>query len=130
MLAQQSGEKVVADTSRIRAVIAAQQEQTVRIVKANQELEVAKIDNEAAEAQAQAIMLKAGAEAAVVNMQNVAEAGVLASQVQAFSNGLNYARYTFLKKVGPRIDSILSTDQGDGLGALFSPYLPSVKEVK
>jgi hypothetical protein len=63
-------------------------------------------------------------------MQNVAEAGVLTSQVQAFSNGLNYARYVFFKKVGPRIDSILSTDQGDGLGALFHPYLPSIKEVK
>lgn len=130
MLAQQSGEKVVADTARIRAVIAAQQGQTVLVVKANQELEVAKIDNQAAEAQAQAIMLKAEAEAAVVNMQNTAEAAVLSSQVQAFSNGLNYARYSFLKKVGPRIESILSTDQGDGLGALFHPYLPSVKEVK
>jgi hypothetical protein len=93
-------------------------------------LEVAKIDNEAAAAQAQAIMLKADAEAAVVNMQNTAEAGVLANQVLAFSNGLNYARYTFFKKIGPRIDSILSTDQGDGLGALFQPYLPTVKEVK
>jgi regulator of protease activity HflC (stomatin/prohibitin superfamily) len=130
MLAQQSGEKVAADTARISAVIAAQQGQSVRVVKANQELEVAKIDNQAAEAQAQAIMLKANAEAAVVNMQNVAEAGVLTSQVQAFSNGLNYARYVFFKKVGPRIDSILSTDQGDGLGALFHPYLPSIKEVK
>ena len=63
-------------------------------------------------------------------MQNVAEAGVLTSQVQAFSNGLNFARNTFLKKVGPRIDSILSTDQGDGLGVLFQPYLPNLKETK
>lgn len=130
MLALQSGEKVVAETARIRAVIGAQQSQAVLVVKANQELEVAKIDNEAASAQAQAIMLKAEAEAAVVNMQNTAEANVLASQVQAFSNGLNYARYTFCKKIGPRIDSILSTDQGNGLGALFHPYLPQVKEVK
>lgn len=130
MLAQQSGEKVVADTARIRAVIGAQQGQAVLVVKANQELEVAKIDNEAAVAQAQAVMLKAEAEAAVVNMQNTAEANVLASQVRAFSNGLNYARYTFYKKIGPRIDSILSTDQEEGLGSLFHPYLPHVKEVK
>ncbi len=130
MLAQQSGEKVVADTVRIRAVIAAEQEQAVQVVKANQDLEVAKIDNQAAAAQAQAIMLKAEAEAAVVTMQNTAEASVLTGQVQAFSNGLNYARYVFYKKAGPRIESILSTDQGDGLGALFQPYLPSFKEVK
>lgn len=130
MLATQSGEKVVAETASIRAVIGAQQGQAVLVVKANQELEVAKIDNEAAVAQAQAIMLKADAEAAVVKMQNTAEANVLASQVRAFSNGMNYARFTFYKKVGPRIDSILSTDQGDGLGALFHPYLPQIKEVK
>jgi regulator of protease activity HflC (stomatin/prohibitin superfamily) len=131
MLARQSGEKVEADTSRIRAVIAAQQEQAVRVVQANRELEVAKIENEAAIAQAKAVMFKADADAAVVKMQNTAEASVLASQVQAFSNGLNYARYTFYKKVGPNIASILSTDQGDGLGTLFLPYLPQPsKEVK
>lgn len=131
MLARQSGEKVEADTARIKAVIAAQQEQAVRVIQANRELEVARIENEAAQAQAQAIMFKADAEAAVVKMQNTAEASVIANQVQAFSNGLNYARYTFYKKVGPKISTILSTDRGDGLGALFQPYLPqSAKEVK
>ena len=60
-----------------------------------------------------------------------AQAAVIANQILAFSNGLNYARNTFYKKVGPRIQSILSTDQGDGLGALFLPYLPErTKEVK
>lgn len=131
MLARQSGEKVEADTSRIKAVISAQQEQAVRVVQANRELEVAKIENEAAMAQAKGIMFKAEADAAVVKMQNTAEASVLTSQVQAFSNGINYARYTFYKKVGPSINSILSTDQGEGLGTLFLPYLPqSAKEVK
>ncbi|MEI7435962.1 MAG: SPFH domain-containing protein [bacterium] len=131
MLARQSGEKVGADTVRIQAVIAAQQEQAVRVVQAQRELGVARIENEAAMAQAKAVMFKAEADAAVVKMQNVAEASVLSSQVQAFSNGLNYARYTFYKKVGPRIDSILSTDQDEGLGTLFRPYLPqAAKELK
>ena len=131
MLAQQSGEKVGADTVRIRSVIAAQQEQEVRVVQANRELEVARIENEAAIAQAKAVMFKAEAEAAVVRMQNLAESSVLANQVLAFSNGMNFARNTFFKKVGPRIESILSTDQGDGLGTLFLPYLPQPsKEVK
>ena len=131
MLARQSGEKVEADTIRIQAVIAAQQEQAVRVVQANRELEVARIENEAAIAQAKSVMFKAQAEADVVTMQNLAEAAVLSSQVQAFSNGLNYARYTFYKKVGPRIESIMSSDQGDGLGTLFLPYLPQTrKEVK
>jgi hypothetical protein len=76
-------------------------------------------------------MYKADADAAVVTMQYLAESSILTSQVQAFSNGMNFARYAFFKKVGPRIDSILSSDQGDGLGALFQPYLPvPSKEVK
>ena len=69
---------------------------------------------------------------------NIAEGGasstytaVLTTQVEAFSNGINLARYSFYKKVGPRIESILSTDQGEGFGTLFLPYLPQAhKEVK
>jgi regulator of protease activity HflC (stomatin/prohibitin superfamily) len=130
MLAQQNKEKVEAETAQIRAVIAAEQEQAVRVVAANKDLEVAKLENQAAEAQAQAILLKARADADVVKMQNVAEAAVFASQVQAFTNGMNFARYTFYRKIGPRIDSILTSDQKDGLGTLFLPYLPRTKEVQ
>ncbi len=130
MLAQQQKEKVEADTAKLRAVIKAMQDQSVRLVVANKDLEVAKLETQAAVAQAQAVMLKADADAAVVKMQNTAEASVFANQVQAFSNGMNFARYTFLKRVAPRIDSILSSDQEGGLGAIFLPYLPEKKEVK
>ena len=69
--------------------------------------------------------------AAVVRGGKEILSSVVASQVQAFSNGLNYARNTFYKKVGPRIQSMVSTDQGDGLGALFLPYIPEMgKEMK
>jgi regulator of protease activity HflC (stomatin/prohibitin superfamily) len=130
MLAQQSREKVESDTARIRAVINAQQEQAVRVVWANKDLEVAKLENQAATAQSLAITLRAQADADVVKMQNLAEASVLSGQVLAFSNGMNFARNAFLKRIGPRIDSILSTDQQGGLGALFLPYLPQTKEVQ
>jgi regulator of protease activity HflC (stomatin/prohibitin superfamily) len=130
MLAQQSKAKVESETARISAVINAQQEQSVRVVSANKDLEVAKLENQAAAAQAQAVMLRAQADADVVKMQNLAEASILANQVQAFSNGMNFARNAFYKKIGPRIDSILSTDQKEGLGALFLPYLPQTKEVQ
>jgi regulator of protease activity HflC (stomatin/prohibitin superfamily) len=130
-LAIQNKEKVDADTVRIRAKIGAEQEQAVRVVSANKDLAVVKLERDAAAAQAQAITLKAQAEADVIRMSNTAEAAVIANQILAFSNGLNYARNTFYKKIGPRIQSILSTDQGDGLGALFLPYLPErAKEVK
>ena len=130
-LALQSRERVDAETAQIRSVIAANQEQAVRLVAANKDLEVAKLERDAAAAQAQAVLLKAQADADVIRMSNAAEASVIGNQVQAFSNGLNYARNTFYKKVGPRIQSVVSTDEGDGLGALFLPYLPgTAKEVK
>ena len=129
MLAQQNKEKVEADTARIRAVIAAQQEQAVRITAANQELGVAKLENEAADFQAQSILLKAGADRSVIQMNNEAQYSVLANAVQAFGNGMNMARYTFYQKIGPRISTILTSDQPDGLGGLFLPYLPKGKEV-
>ena len=129
MLAQQNKEKVEADTARIRAVIAAQQEQAVRITAANQELGVAKLENEAANFQTQSILLKAGADRSVIQMNNEAQYSVLANTVQAFGNGMNMARYVFYQKISPRIFTILTSDQPDGLGDLFLPYLPKGKEV-
>jgi regulator of protease activity HflC (stomatin/prohibitin superfamily) len=130
MQAQQNKEKVEADTARIQAVITANQEKEVKIVAGQREMVVAKIESEAAESQAKAVILKAQADGDVIRMQNTAEANVMKSQVKAFNSGLNFARYVFYKKIGPQIDSILSTDQEQGLGALFFPYLPQVKEVK
>ena len=56
-------------------------------------------------------------------------AGVLADRVKAFESGMNLARYVLYQKVGPKIESILTNDREDGLGALFTPFLPSGKEV-
>jgi regulator of protease activity HflC (stomatin/prohibitin superfamily) len=130
MLAEQNKEKVESDTARIRAVILAEQEQAVRMTTASQELAVARINNEAAAAQVLAIVAKAEAERDVVKLNNEAEAGVLAGRTKAFGNGMNYARYQFYQKVGPRISSVVSSDQSDGLGSLFLPFLPAKKEVQ
>ena len=124
MLALQNKEKVEADTRRIRAVIAAEQGREVRLTQANRDLEVAKLENAAAKAQAEAKLLKAAAEGNVIRMKNEAEAGVIDNQVKAFGTGLNLARYAFYGRIGPKIRSILSGDQGDGLGALFQGYVP------
>ncbi|HPF98863.1 MAG TPA: SPFH domain-containing protein [Kiritimatiellia bacterium] len=129
MLAQQNKEKVEADTARIRAVILAQQDLAVQVTAAKREFEVAKLENEAATAQAQAIVVRAGADRDVIRMQNEADAAVLGSQVKAFNTGLNLARHVFYEKLGPKIASILSGDQPDGLGGLFLPYVPPRKEV-
>lgn len=127
MLAEQNREKVTAETARIRAVIAAKQDQEVRTIAAKKELEVVKLENEAAAFQAQAVLSKAQAERDVIRLNNKAQADVFASQARAFGTGMNFARYVFYQRIGPRIQSIISTDQPDGLGALFFPLLPAGK---
>jgi regulator of protease activity HflC (stomatin/prohibitin superfamily) len=129
MLAQQNKEKVDAETSRIRAVIGAKQEQAVQIVAAQKDLGVARVRNEAAAFQAEAITLRAQGGQLAVRATNEAEAAVLTSQAQAFDGGMNLARYTFYQRLGPRIQSILSSDDKQGLGAVFGSYLPAGKEV-
>lgn len=129
MLAQQNKEKVEADTARIRAVIGAEQDQAVRLTAANRELEVARLENDAATFQAEAILLRAGADRDVIRMNNEAQAGVLSDQVKAFGNGINLARYSFYQQLGPRLGSILSGDQPEGLGGVFLPFVPQRKEV-
>jgi len=129
MLAQQNKEKVEADTARIRAVIDAQQEQAVQIVAAQKDLEVARVRNAAAVFQAQAILLKAAGDRDAVRATNVAETAVLSNQVQALDGGMNLARYVLYDRVGPRINSILTSDEKQSLGAVFGTYLPAGKEV-
>ena len=130
MLAVQNKEKVEAETQKIRAVIQAEQEQSVALTAANRNLEVTKLENEAASAQADAILLQAEAQQQVIRLRNEAEAGVLKQQAMAFGNGLNFARYIFYRKLAPNLKSILSGDQPDGLSAVFQPLLPPQKEVQ
>ncbi|TAN38389.1 MAG: hypothetical protein EPN23_02305 [Verrucomicrobia bacterium] len=125
MLARQNQEKVQAETLQLQATILAKQEQQVRLTAAQQGLAVAKLENDAAEAQAAAVIAEAGGDQTVVRLNNEAEAKVFQNQALAFGSGLNYARYLFYQKVGPRIETILATDQADGLGGLFLPYLPT-----
>ena len=130
MLALQNKEKVEADTARIRATILAGQEQSVRVTAAEREREVARLENEAAAAQADAILLTARADQEVIRLNNEAQAAVIRDQAAAFGKGLNYARYVFYRRVAPNIHSILSGDQRGSLGALFMPLLPDAgKEV-
>jgi regulator of protease activity HflC (stomatin/prohibitin superfamily) len=129
MLAQQNKEKVDADTTRIKAVIGAEQEQSVQTVTAEKDLQVARVRFDAAKFQAESVLLKAEGQRDVIRKTNEAEASVAAGQVQAFSTGANYARYLFYQKIAPNITSILTTDQKEGLGTIFTPYLPSGKEV-
>jgi len=119
MLAVQSREKVEADTKRIRAVIDAQQDQAVRLIAAEKELGVAKLEYDAALFQAESILLTADGD------RNEAEAAVLRSRVAAMDGGGNFARYTLYEKIGPRLQAVLSSDTAEGVGNIFSGFAPS-----
>lgn len=120
-LAIQNREKVEQETVKIKAVIEVQQKQSVAITSAMKDLEVAKINNQAADFKVQARRSKAEAERDVIHLTNIANAKVMQSYVGAFGSGWNYANYTFVKNFGPRIQFIFASEDGS-IGKLFEEY--------
>ncbi|MFA7231012.1 MAG: SPFH domain-containing protein [Victivallaceae bacterium] len=110
MLALQNGRKVEADTAMIRAEIGARQDQEVKKTDANRELEVAKINKSTAEAQVKAKLFAAEAERDVIKLQNEAEAAVLGTKVNAFGDGMTWARYNLYQRLAPQIKGIMASD--------------------
>ncbi len=90
----------------------AQQESDVSITKASQDLEVAKLNLQAAQQIADAQIARGTAEANVILLNKQAEAEPLHNQVTAFGGGENYAQYFFYQKVAPSIKSILTNSDG------------------
>ena len=108
-------------------MINAQQDQSVRVIAAEQEREVARLEEQAASLQAEAVIKTAEGERDAIKARNVAEASVLADQVNAFKSGMTLARYRFYQHISPRIQSVLSSDQEGGIGSLFGTFLPEGK---
>ncbi len=116
MLAEQNSRKVKAETERLRAEIAARQNQSVGLLAANRELDVAKIDLQATEAKMKAELLAAEAERDVIKKMNEAETAVLSAKIGAFGGGDTYARYMLYQKIAPRLESILANDSSRSFG--------------
>jgi len=113
---------------QLQALILAEQGRQVRLTAAQQELSVAKLENEAAEAQAEAILSRASGEQDVIRATNEADAAVLRTQSQAFGGGSNYARHLLYQKIAPKIRTILTSDDKEGLGGLFTPFIPGATQ--
>lgn len=90
----------------------AEQHKGVAVTKAKRELEVAKLDLEAASKQAEAIHARGQAEANVILFDYRAKAEPLARSVKAFGDGTTYAQQFFLQRVAPAIRSILTNTEG------------------
>ena len=74
------------------------------------------------------MLLKGEGRRDAIRKRNEAEAAVLTEQVNAFGEGMALARYSFYQRAAPRIQSILSGDEEEGLGTIFGSYLPRGKE--
>lgn len=96
----------------VTIVKAADRERDVAITQANQALEVAKLQLDAARNQASAIVARGQAEANVILLQRQAEAEPLRQQVDAFGSGEAFAQYFFYQRVAPSIRSILTNTEG------------------
>ncbi len=103
---------VTAETTQKNEIQKATKEQQVQVIAAQRDFEVAKKDLETAEKQAQAIVSIGQGDADVISYTRTAEANALRSIIAPFGSGEAYARYLYLKKVAPNIESILSNTDG------------------
>jgi regulator of protease activity HflC (stomatin/prohibitin superfamily) len=126
-LAEQNRLTVSAETEKIRQTIAAQQNQMEKTIAAQTELEVAKIAYQTAKADAESLLKIAEAERKVVEAQNKATADVLRQQVTVYKSEADYIRAKLYEKTAPRVESVLTTDNG---GGLFGLPLQSTQEIK
>jgi regulator of protease activity HflC (stomatin/prohibitin superfamily) len=126
-LAEQNRMTVSAETEKIRQTISAQQKQMEKTIAAQTELEVAKIALQTAKADAESLLKIAEAERKVVEAQNKATADVLRQQVTVYKSEADYIRAKLYEKTAPRVESVLTTDNG---GGLFGLPLQSTQEMK
>ncbi len=103
---------VASETTRTNEVQKATKEQQVQVIAAQRDLDVARKDLETSEKQAQAIVSTGEGDADVISYTRTAEASALRSIIAPFGNGEAYARYLYLKKIAPNIDSILANSEG------------------
>lgn len=110
----QSQNAAIGDGRRKVVTLTKQAEQSkgVAVTQAKRELEVAKLDLEAAKKQAEGIRDRGRADANVVLADYQARAEPLARSVRAFGDGVSYAQQFYLQKVAPAIRTILTNTEG------------------
>ena len=96
----------------VTTVKQAEQRQLVAVTQANRELEVSRLELEAAEKLASAIRAIGQADANVILFEYQAKAEPLARAVKAFGDGTTYAQQFFVRQVAPSIQTILSSTDG------------------
>lgn len=118
-LMTQAGADVAVATTK------ANQVREVALIEANRELEVARLQLEAAKNQAEAKVAEGKAQADVVLFKNAAEAAGLKNSAEAFGDGHAYVRYLMNQKLAPAIGYVLSNTDGP-----FADILKRVLEAR
>lgn len=117
----------------VRLVTEAQREQDVAVTKANERLEVAKLDLEAAKDKSEAILARGKATADVIGYENEADAAGWKRAVEAFSgDGLEYARFVLYQKLSPAYRRIMTNTADSPIMTMFEamaqPQMPPVRK--
>lgn len=122
-LIEQKKELVEAEREVVTDVTKAEEEQQVALAEANRDMEVAEKKLEAAKDQAEAIMAKASADAAIVGFENEADAAGWKKAVEALGNdGEAFARYTLYQKLAPGYRSIMTNTADSPLMDVFRSF--------
>lgn len=118
---QQQRRRVEVETEKLRALIAATNNQVVALVNQEQKLAVAKTDLEAAKREAEAVRARGKAQAEVIVLGHKAEAAGLERAAQAFGSGEKLARYELVRALAQRIKTVFTGDDSD-VGNVLSPH--------
>jgi len=110
----QEQNKAIGDARRnvVTVTKEAEQRRGVSVTEAKRELEVSKLNLEAASKEASATVAKGKADADVVLFNYQARAEPLGRAVKAFGDGVTYAQQFFLQRVAPSITTVLSNTDG------------------
>jgi regulator of protease activity HflC (stomatin/prohibitin superfamily) len=122
-LIKQKTALIEADREVVKKVVKANELQQVAVLKANEELEVAKRDLEAAQDKSEAILARKGAEAGVIEFENQANAAGWKRTVEAFSgDGEAFAQYVMYQKLAPGFRSIMTNTADSPLMEVFRTF--------
>ena len=115
--------EVAAEQEVVVVTVNAKRKQEVAIIDANKRLGVAQKKLEAAKDLAAATLAKGKADADVVRFQNEAQAAGWQKSIEAFGgDGVEFARYTLLKKIAPAFKAMMVNTENSALMDVFKSF--------
>ncbi|QDU54022.1 SPFH domain-containing protein [Aeoliella mucimassa] len=122
-LIEQRREVIGADREVVEVVTLAKEEQQVALEAANRDKAVAEQKLEAAKDEAEALLARATAKAAVIGYENEADAAGWRKAVEALgNNGDAYARYVLYQKLAPGYRNIMANTADSPLMDIFQSF--------